>query len=99
MKKLFYSKNFLLIFLFVFILFLGCEYTEDSNPDIPGIKEPQAIFIITDWYQDYYEYSEYWGSVEIYYQVENTGKGGISLTQVTTISSLCGLYFFALGHA
>ncbi len=87
MKKLFYSKKFLLIFLFIFVLLLGCDYTGEPDPDIPDINEdgenePQAIFIITDWEQDYYEYSESWGSVAIYYQVENTGNVDIDFFDV-----------------
>ena len=82
MKKPFYSKNILLIFLFVFVLLVGCDYTGEPDPDIPDINEPQAIFTITDWEQDYYEYSESWGSVAIYYQVENTGNVDIDFFDV-----------------
>ena len=71
------SKVLLLIFIvFLIIVLIGCS----------GIITPEILsanFIITDWEQSYYEYSEEWSDyVYVYYEVENTGNVEIDYYKV-----------------
>jgi len=50
-----------------------------------------ASFVITDWEQDYYEYSDEWSDyVYVYYEVENTGDVDIDYYEVYFIASCQG---------
>jgi len=74
MKKKYF---FVILFLVLAIFLVGCS----------GVTTPtetlSANFIITDWKQDYYEYSQEWSDyVDIYYEVENTGDVEIDYYKV-----------------
>jgi len=84
------SKVLLLVFI-VFLIFalIGCSGT--ITPEILS-----ANFIITDWEQNYYEYSEEWSDyVYIYYEVENTGNVEIDYYKVyLTVTCIDGSKYY-----
>jgi hypothetical protein len=50
-----------------------------------------ASFVITDWEQDYYEYSDEWSDyVYVYYEVENTGVMDIDYYEVYFVANCWG---------
>jgi len=51
-------------------------------PLLDTVLEPQATFEITSWDQPYYEYLGYYGIVEVFYRVTNTGPVDIDYYQV-----------------
>jgi len=87
MKK----KYFLVILFLIFAMLLaGCS----------GVTTPTKIvsanFIITDWEQSYYEYSEEWSDyVYVYYEVENTGNVEIDYYKVYfTVTCIDGSKYY-----
>ena len=68
------------LLLLVAVVFLGgCFFP----PPAPPPPEPTATFAITEWTQDYYDYSgEYSSYVYVYYKVTNTGTCNIDYYQV-----------------
>ena len=84
-------KYFLVILVLVTaMLLVGCN----------GINTPTNIvsanFVITDWEQNYYEYSEEWSDyVYVYYEVENTGNVEIDYYKVyLTVTCIdCSKYY------
>ncbi len=66
---------------------------QDAIPSIScSTVEPSlyAEITIKHWQQDYYDYSEEWGYVEIYYEVENTGDVNIDYYKVYFIAECSG---------
>jgi|AntAceMinimDraft_17_1070374.scaffolds.fasta_scaffold195693_1 hypothetical protein len=84
-------KYFLVILVLVTaMLLVGCN----------GINTPTNIvsanFVITDWEQNYYEYSEEWSDyVYVYYEVENTGNVEIDYYKVyLTVTCIDGSKYY-----
>jgi len=71
MKKLLPIATILLVMLF------NVSIGHSASCVLEGEGENQIIqasFTITEWNQDYYEYLEYWSSVEIWYEITNIGN-------------------------
>lgn len=84
------------LFLFIFVILLIFLLTSCSGIITPEILE--ANFIITEWEQDYYDWS--WGGewsdyVYVYYEVENTGNVDIDYYQVWfTVTCVGGSQYY-----
>jgi len=82
------NKSLLLIFtVFLIFVLVGCS----------GIITPtnlSANIIITEWEQDYYEYSGEWSDY-VYYEIENTGNVEIDYYKVYfTITCIDGSKYY-----
>ena len=61
---------------------------EESEPPPMHLS---ASFTVTNWEQDYYEFSEEWGDyVYVYYEVENTGVVDIDYYEVYFVANCWG---------
>jgi uncharacterized protein involved in high-affinity Fe2+ transport len=70
-------KVLISVYMLLILVLVGC-----SGP-IASLKILSANFIITDWNQNYYEYSGEWSDyVYVYYEVENTGNVEIDYYKV-----------------
>ena len=86
------KRNILLLFFTIMLVLLlgGCSSI------IPATQVLDATFVITDWTQTYYEYSEEWSDyVYVYYEVENTGNVEIDYYKVyLTVTCIDGSEYY-----